>query len=76
MALWWIVNKTDGQMSVSVHEAESQIAARMRANLAGHTGTFSEAYQLDTKTAKKMPKDLVGRVLSQKEALRLLKKIS
>jgi hypothetical protein len=75
VALWWIVHEDDGKPSVFVQEASSLVHARMKANLAGHGGEFSQAHQLDEKTAKKMPKDLVGRVLNQKEAMRLLKRL-
>jgi hypothetical protein len=37
-------------------EAGDVITARLKANLAGHKGEFTEAHKLDIKTAKKMPK--------------------
>lgn len=75
MALWWIVNQEGGKPSIVVQEAGDVITARLKAKLVGHEGDFAEAHRLDTKMAKKVPKDLVGRVLSQKEAMRLLKKL-
>jgi hypothetical protein len=75
VALWWIVNQDGGKPSIVVQEAGDVITARLKAKLAGHEGEFTEAHKLDAKTAKKMPKDLVGRVLSQREATRLLKKL-
>jgi hypothetical protein len=37
-------------------------------------GTFSEGYELDRKTSKQVPKAMIGRRLSQKEAKKLLAK--
>jgi hypothetical protein len=47
----------------------------MRAALAGlDNGTFTEGHELDGKTAKRVPKAMMGRRLSQEEAKRLLAK--
>jgi hypothetical protein len=47
----------------------------MRAALAGlDEGTFTEGHELDRKTAKQVPKAMIGRRLSQEEAKRLLAK--
>ena len=49
------------------------IHAPMRAALAGlDEGTFTEGHELDRKTAKQVPKSMIGRRLSQEEAKRLL----
>jgi hypothetical protein len=47
----------------------------MRAMLANTPGKFQEGHKLDDKTAKKVPKRLIGRVLSRKEATALLRKL-
>ena len=47
----------------------------MRALLAGVEGEFQEGHELDTKTAKKVPKGMIGRVLSRQEAAALLRKL-
>jgi hypothetical protein len=53
----------------------SPIHARMRAALAGlDEGEFTEGHELDRKTTKQVPKDMVGRQLSQTEEKRLLGK--
>jgi hypothetical protein len=71
--LFWLVFKTD-DISVIIQPAGDIITARMRAMLAG-MGLFQEGHQLDDKTAKKVPKKMIGRVLSRKEAKLLLKKL-
>ena len=38
-------------------------------------GTFTEGHELDGKTAKQVPKSMIGRRLSQEEAKRLLDKL-
>lgn len=58
-----------------VQPASNLISARMRAAIAGVTGDFQEGYELDAKTAKKVPKGLIGKSLSRKEAAALLKKL-
>lgn len=50
-------------------------AAQMRVMLAGIKGEFQEGHELDAKTARKVPKALIGKVLSHKEATTLLKKL-
>ena len=43
------------------------IFARLRASIDGFGGTFVEAHPLDAKTAKKIPKRMIGRVLTARE---------
>jgi hypothetical protein len=55
--------------------APSLVHARMRASLANlDQGEFTEGHELDGKTAKQIPKAMIGRRLSQEEAKRLLAK--
>ena len=63
-------------ISVFIQPAGHIIEARMRAMIANVPGEFQEGYELDDKTAKKVPKRMIGRVLSRKEATALLKKLS
>ena len=44
----------------------------MNAMIAGFAGTFVEAHALDDKTAKKIPKRMIGRALTVDEAAALL----
>jgi len=72
--LFWLVFKGDS-LSVIIQPAGSIIAARMRAMLANVPGEFQEGYELDDKTARKVPKAQVGKPLSRKQANALLKKL-
>jgi hypothetical protein len=47
----------------------------MRALLAGIEGEFQEGHELDAKMVRKVPKAMIGKSLSQKEANALLKKL-
>lgn len=70
-----MVYEVDGERRFYIQEASAPILGRLKASLAGLDGKFVEYHELDLKTAKKVPKDLVGRVLKRREALRLLKKL-
>jgi hypothetical protein len=72
--LFWLVFKAD-DISVTIQPAGHIIEARMRAMLANAPGEFQEGHELDDKTAKKVPKRMIGRVLSRKEATALLTKL-
>jgi hypothetical protein len=73
--LFWLVFKHGGNISVIIQPADHIVEARMRAMLAKVPGEFQEGHELDDKTAKKVPKGMIGRVLSRKEATALLKKL-
>jgi hypothetical protein len=73
-SLFWLVFKNGHDLSVIVQPAGAIIAARMRALLAGIEGEFQKGHELDAKTAKKMPKGMIERVLSRNEAAALLQK--
>jgi len=74
MALWWLT--FDKPIRVFLIEAGDLLTARVKASLHGApTQDFSQGYELDAKTAKKVPKDMVGKLLSKKEAEGLLKKL-
>jgi hypothetical protein len=63
------------QISVVIEPGASLVHARMRAALAElDEGEFTEGHELDGKTAKQVPKEMIGRRLSQEEAKRLLAK--
>ena len=58
-----------------VQEASSLIYARMEAQKAGCGGKFVEAHELDRATAKKLPKDVIGRTLSKANARSVLQRL-
>src|SRR6516165_8242163 len=71
MPLYWLVYRHNNQISVVIEPAHSLIHARLRASLDGlDEGEFTEGHELDRKW--RVPKEMVGRRLSQEEAKRLL----
>jgi hypothetical protein len=75
MPLFWVVRETAGERSVFLQEASEKLYAWLHAALAGHRGAPVEIHELDAKTARKMPKRAIGRVLSQDEAQALLERL-
>jgi hypothetical protein len=60
---------------VFVQEASSLIYARMEAQKAGCNGKFIEAHELHRGTAKKLPRDVIGRTLSKAKARAVLQRM-
>lgn len=74
--LFWIVREHDGKRSVFLQRAGDSLFAQMRSALAGHEGGIPvEVHKLDAKTARKVPKKMIGRKLALSEARALLEKI-
>jgi hypothetical protein len=72
MPLYWLCYRHN-QISVVIEPGASPIHARMRAALANlDQGEFTEGHELDRKW--RVPKEMIGRPLSQQEAKRLLAK--
>lgn len=74
MPLFWLTYAVEGELLVHIQEGENLMMARMKASLAGQRGGFREAHELDLETAKRVPKAMIGRSLSRREAETLLKK--
>jgi hypothetical protein len=70
------VREQDGERSVFLQPASSQIYAALRAAIAGHEGKLVENIELDPKTARKIPKKMIGRVLQLREATALLERLA
>lgn len=75
MPLYWIVHTLKENSEIFIQDANGGDIARLKASIAGFEGPYSEMHELDAKIAAKVPKKMIGRVLSQKEAEALLKKI-
>ena len=76
MALFWVAKiNDDGETTFFLQEANTQLFASLRASIAGQKGKPVESIELDAKTARKVPKKMIGRVLSQREAETLLTRI-
>jgi hypothetical protein len=74
MSLYWLCYRHYNQISVVIETGASLVHARMRSSLADlDQGEFTEVHELDRKW--QMPKEMIGRRLSQEEAKRLLAKL-
>jgi hypothetical protein len=73
MPLYWLIYRHNNSISIVIEPAPSLIHARLRAALDGlDQGTFTEGHELDRKW--RVPKEMIGRRLTQAEAKRLLAK--
>jgi hypothetical protein len=66
LPLFWIVHDLDDARREFIQDASALIFARLRASIAGFTGEFIEAHELDAKRAKKVPARMIGRRLTAK----------
>jgi hypothetical protein len=71
MPLYWLCYRHNNQIEVVIEPASSLVHARMHAAIAGLQGEFTEGYELPWK----VPKQMIGRRLSQEEAMVLLAKL-
>lgn len=76
--LHWLVYQQGNLRTVLIVEGSFIGATRLRADLEtpGLDDHFVEGRELDDATAAKVPKDMVGRMLSEAEAEKLLERIA
>jgi len=69
MPLFWIVHRVNGEPRVYITEASSPMYARLAGAKAGilNAADFVEMHALDDATARKIPKTMRGRLLTQEE---------
>ena len=69
MPLFWIVHRVNGEPRVYITEASSPMYARLEGAKAGilNPADFVEMHALDDATARKIPKTMRGRLLTQEE---------
>lgn len=74
MSLFWLSYRVNGHPRVVIQPGSSIIHARLKASMAdlADDHTFAEGHELDPKTSRKLPKEAIGRRLSQEEAAELL----
>ena len=74
VSLFWLSYRVNGRPRVVIQPATSMIYARLKAAMAdlADDQNFAEGYELGPETAKKIPKEAIGRRLSQEEAAELL----
>jgi hypothetical protein len=73
--LFWLVYGKDDDITLFIQPAETLVYARLKASIAGIEGEYKEGYELDAKTAKRVPKAQIGKILSRTQATALLKKL-
>jgi hypothetical protein len=71
--LFWLVYGKAQDITVFIQPAGALGEARLRAAIAGIEGEFLEGHELDDKMTKKMPKELIGKPLTRRQAAALLK---
>jgi len=76
MALFWIVHEIDGERRVLIQEGSTLNFARLDAAITGLGGDFVGGHMLDDKRAKKVPKNMIGRLLTDREVSALLNRFS
>jgi hypothetical protein len=79
MSLWWLrYNRGRRLLGIAIIEAASLISARMKAEVDGISpvgAEFAEGHQLDERTAKQIPTDQVGRMLTAAQASAILDRV-
>ena len=76
MALFWIVHEIDGERRVLIQEGSTLNFARLDAAITGLGGDFVGGHMLDDQRAKKVPKNMIGRLLTDREVSALLDRMS
>ena len=66
----------EGRRIVFLQEGRDVLHARLLASIAGFEGAFVEAHTLDARTARKVPKRAIGRVMPAEEAAGVLEKMA
>jgi hypothetical protein len=74
--LFWLVYEREDGVHVFLQHAHTIVAARMRAALAGVEGSYTGGDELDDESVGKIPKAMIGRPLTGKQASDLIDKIS
>ncbi len=78
MPLYWMVYKQRNLRTVLILEGSFQGEARLRADLEtpGLDDHLVEGHELDEATAARVPKSMIGRMLTTAEAAKFLERIA
>jgi hypothetical protein len=73
--MWWLVYRHFARIQFVIIEAESLVQARMAASGLGLDagGTFQEGHEIRAPRSKRVPKELIGKVLNREEAAAVLR---
>jgi hypothetical protein len=72
MSLWWVVREVDGERRFYFQEADTPMYAGLKSAIAGFEGDLKEVLPIDAKTAKRIKKKDIGRVLSFEEGKKII----
>lgn len=70
--LFWVVREHNGERSVFIRRASTEMFAALHAGLAGQEGEYIEAIELNEKAAARIPVSAIGRVLNERIARALI----
>ena len=78
MALFYLNFRNADRRAVVIVEAEALVAARMKAALAGldRELEFDSGLELDETSSRQIPKEMIGRLLDDRDLRRLQRSIS
>ena len=78
MPLFYLNFRNTDRRSVVIIEAEALVAARMKAALAGldRELEFDSGLELDETSSRQIPKEMIGRLLDDRDLRRLQRSIS
>jgi len=77
--MFWLCYRVNGQICVFVQRAESLAHARIMAQIADESipaSGFVEGHRLDIGMIPKIPRKMIGRLLCQAEARKLLDRMA
>jgi hypothetical protein len=73
--LFWLVYAKGDDVTLFIQPAETMVYAQLKASIALGDGKYQEGYELDARMTRKMPRNLIGKPLNQKQANALVKKL-
>lgn len=76
--MYWLSYRLKGETAVVIRPEQTAIAARLASLVvdpALQARGFKEALELDAKTQKRIPKNMIGRRLSEAQARALLRRL-
>ena len=76
MPLFWLVHEIDGERRVLIQEGSTLNFARLDAAITGLGGDFVGGHMLDERHAKKVPKKMIGRALTDREVRALIDRMA
>ena len=70
--LFWVVREHNGERTVFIRRASTEMFAALHAGIGGQVGDLIETIELDQKAAARIPESAIGRVLDERRARALI----